>query len=222
DAPRVVAAHCCWISEPDIAIIKKYDVGVAYCPSCEAKMADGLPPVSRLVHDHVSVAISIDATCVNNSADLLREAKIGTLLQKVAPPLDPELLPAEKALEMITVDAARALGLQSEVGSLEVGKKADLIALRIDRPQYVPLLDGPRYTIINHLIYAGSGADVSEVIVNGRRVIENYELVTVDEQEVVASAQRIFVEFMQQSGINSEINQMRWTDDPDQRAMASA
>jgi 5-methylthioadenosine/S-adenosylhomocysteine deaminase len=211
NAPGVVAAHCCWVSEPDIAIIKEYDVGIAYCPSCEAKMADGLPPVSRLVHEGVAVAIAIDATCVNNSADLLREAKVGTLLQKVAPPLDPELLPAEKALEMITIDAARALGLASEVGSLEVGKLADLIALRIDGPHYVPLVDSPRYTIINHLIYAASGADVSEVVVNGRHVVRDGVAVTVDERGVVESAHGLFADFMQKSGITSEVEEMRWS-----------
>jgi 5-methylthioadenosine/S-adenosylhomocysteine deaminase len=210
ESPHVVAAHCCWLSESDIAIIKKYDVAVAYCPSCEAKMSDGLPPITRLLSDGVCAAIAIDATCVNNSADLLHEAKIGALLQKVAPPLDPEVVPVERALEMVTINGARALGLEKAVGSLEVGKRADLIALRIDRAHYVPLLTAPRYTVINHLIYSANGADVAEVYVNGRHVVHDHQILTLDEREVIKRAQQAFEEFVDASGIASQIDPMRW------------
>jgi 5-methylthioadenosine/S-adenosylhomocysteine deaminase len=209
-APHVLAAHCCWISEPDIAIIKKYDVAVAYCPSSEAKMSDGLPPATRLMSDGVCVAIAIDATCVNNSADLLAEAKIGALLQKIAPPLDPEVLPAEQALEMITVEGARALSLQSEIGSLAPGKKADLVAVRIDGAKFVPLLRNPRYTVINHLVYSGAGADVSEVFVDGKHVVSEGRILTVDERKVVTEAQAAFERFVVASGIDAEIEELKW------------
>lgn len=213
DESRVVAAHCCWISEPDISIIKKYDVAVAYCPSCEAKMSDGLPPVTRLISDGVCVPIAIDATCVNNSADLLREAKLGAILQKIAPPLDPEVIPAEQALEMITTEGARALGLEGEVGSLSPGYKSDIIAVRIDEPHYVPLLRTPRYTVINHLIYAASGHDVSEVFVDGVHVMADRKLLALDEGHVISAAHQIFEEFIRVSGIDSEIDEMRWLGD---------
>jgi 5-methylthioadenosine/S-adenosylhomocysteine deaminase len=207
---RVVAAHCCWVTEPDIAILKARDVAVAYCPSSEMKMADGIPPVGRLLSEGVCVSVAIDATCVNNSADLLRETKIGAMLQKVVYPFDAEIVPAEQALELITTEPARALGLESVVGSLEIGKKADIIALRIDRAHYVPLLNTPRPTIINHLVYAASGADVSEVFVDGVHLIADGTLRVLDEKSLVADAQTAITDFVRVSGIDREINALKW------------
>lgn len=206
----VVAAHCCWVSEPDIAIMKKHKIAVAYCPSSESKMADGLPPVPRLLSDGVNVSIAIDATCVSNSADPLREAKLGAVLQKVTYPYDSEILPAEEALEMITTQPARALGLEDEVGSLDVGKKADVIAIRIDGPHFVPLLRTPRQTVINHLIYSASGRDVAHVFVDGKQLVRDGKLVHVDERQLVSDAQQEMMDFIQASGIGAEITQMKW------------
>lgn len=210
DGAKVVAAHCCWLSEPDIDVIKAHDVAVSYCPSSEMKMADGIPPAARLLHEGVCVAIAIDATCVNNSADLLREAKLGAMLQKIVYPFDAEIVPAEQALEMITTEPARALGMQDAVGSLEPGKKADVVAVRIDGAHFVPLLDRPRPTIVNQLVYAASGADVAHVFVDGRRVVADGRVTTVDEREVIAAAQRTMEAFVERSGIDREITALRW------------
>lgn len=210
EGTRVVAAHCCWLSEPDIAVLKSADVAVSYCPSAEMKMADGVTPVARLLHDGVCVSIAIDATCVNNSADLFREAKLGAALQKIVYPFDSEIVPAEQALELITCEPARALGMESVIGSLEIGKKADLIAVRLTGPHYVPLLRRPRPTIVNHLIYAASGADVAHVYVDGRQVVANGQVTTLDEREVVASAQEAMEAFVARSGIDREITPLRW------------
>jgi 5-methylthioadenosine/S-adenosylhomocysteine deaminase len=174
------------------------------------KMADGIPPVGRLLHEGVCVSVAIDATCVNNSADLLREAKLGAILQKTVYPFDAEIVPAEQALEMITCEAARALGLERAIGSLEVGKKADLVAIRLDGAHYVPLLERPRRTIVNHLIYSASGADVAHVYVDGRHVVADGRVSTVDESDVIASAQATIREFVKRSGIEGEITPLRW------------
>ena len=208
---RVVAAHCCWVTERDIAVIKKHNVAVSYCPSSESKMADGIPPVARLLADGVCVATAIDATCVNNSADLFREAKLGAVLQKVVYPFDAEILPAEQALEMITCLPARALGMDGTVGSLETGKKADVITVRIDGAHYVPLLERPRPTVVNHLIYTTTGHDVSDVYVDGRRIVAEGRVITVDETEVIATAQEVMRGFIRDSGIEQEITSLRWT-----------
>jgi 5-methylthioadenosine/S-adenosylhomocysteine deaminase len=209
---RVIAAHCCWVTERDIAIIKRHHVAIGYCPSCEMKMADGVAPVARLLHDGVCVSIAIDATCVNNSADLFREAKLGAILQKTVYPFDAEVIPAEQALELITRVPARALGLATEIGSLELGKKADVITIRLDGPHYVPLLDRPRPTIINHLIYSTTGNDVSDVFVDGVHVVAKGQMTTIDEQEVIESAQKAMMDFVENSGIGREITPFRWLD----------
>ena len=209
---RVVAAHCCWVNERDIAVIKKRDVAVSYCPSSETKMADGIPPVARLLADGACVATAIDATCVNNSADLFREAKLGAVLQKVVYPFDAEILPAEQALEMITCLPARALGMDDTIGSLEVGKKADVITIRLDRAHFVPLLDRPRPTVINHLIYSATGHDVSDVYVDGQRVVAEGCVTTVDETDLISTTQEVMRAFIRESGIEREITSLRWTD----------
>jgi 5-methylthioadenosine/S-adenosylhomocysteine deaminase len=206
----VVAAHCCWVSEPDIAIMKRHNVSVAYCPSSESKMADGLPPVPRLLSDGINVSIAIDATCVCNSADLLREAKLGAVLQKVRYPYDSEVIPAEEALEMITTLPAKALGMQDDIGSLAVGKKADVIAVRIDRAHFVPLLRAPRQTVINHLIYSASGNDVEHVFVDGRQLVRDGELVHLDERRLIADTQAEMLDFIEASGIAREITRLKW------------
>lgn len=207
---RVIAAHCCWVSEPDIAIMKRHDIAVAYCPASEAKMADGLPPVPRLLADGINVSMAIDATCVNNSADLLREAKLGAVLQKVTYPYDSEVVPAEEALEMIITQPARALGLQDEIGSLDVGKKADVIAVRITGMHFVPLLRAPRQTVINHLVYSASGNDVAHVFVDGRQLIRDGEPVHLNERKLIQDTQAAMLDFIEASGIAKEITQMKW------------
>jgi 5-methylthioadenosine/S-adenosylhomocysteine deaminase len=199
----VLAAHCCWVSEPDIAVMKRHGVSVAYCPSSEAKMADGIPPVTRFLADGLAVAIAIDATSENNTADLFREAKVGAILQKVVPPYDPQALPVEKALDMITIDAARALGMEKDIGSLEPGKKADLITVRIDGPHFVPLLSKPTRTIVNHLVYGASGRDVDDVFVDGRPLMMGRQVHSVDEREVIRNAQKAIEEFVSRTAIGA-------------------
>lgn len=205
-----VGAHCCWLSESDIAVIKRNAVSVSYCPSSEMKMSDGVPPAARLRAEGVPVPIAIDATCVNNSADLFREAKLGALLQKIVSPLDPELIPAEQALEMITCTPARAAGMHTDIGSLEVGKAADVITVDVTRPHYVPLLWRPRPTIVNHLIYSGSGEDVRDVWVGGRKVVSDGHLETLDEEEVIRTAQSAIERLVEDSGIDRESVDLNW------------
>lgn len=211
EGTRVVAAHCCWLSEPDIEVIKRNTVAVSYCPSSEMKMSDGIPPAARLRQVGVPVAIAIDATCVNNCADLFREAKLGAILQKVVYPFDPELIPAEQALEMITCVPAEALGMSDSVGSLEVGKKADAVTIRINRPHFVPLLDQPRPTVINHLIYSASGEDVCDVFVDGVHVVAQGRVLSIDEEEVMAAAQSATERLIADSGIDREVVPLRWS-----------
>lgn len=209
--PDVLAGHCCWLSEKDIAIVKQSGVKIAHMPSAEMKLSDGITPVPRLLSEGVCVAVGLDGPGWNNCNDLLREAKTAALLHKVNWPFDPELIPAETALEMITVNAARALLWDDEIGSLEVGKKADIILVNLNQPHFVPLVDQPKFNIVNQLIYTSSGRDVETVLINGEIVVQDGQVVTVDEKDAVRRGFKIAQDLATRSGIAHEMIPWRWS-----------
>lgn len=202
--PDVLAAHCCWLSEKDIEVIKQTGIKVAHMPSAEMKLSDGITPVPRLLSEGICVAVGLDGPAWNNCNDLLREAKTAALLHKVNWPLDPELVPAETAFEMITVNAAQALLWDDEIGSLEVGKKADIVLVNLDQPQFVPLVDKPKCNLINHLIYAASGRDVDTVLIDGEVVVKNGKVLTVDEGQVLKEGSQRAQDLIIRSGISRD------------------
>jgi len=207
----VLAAHCCWLSESDIRVMKKYNVKVSHCPTTEMKISDGVTPVPRLLSEGIVVSLGVDAASANNSQDLIREAKQVSLLHKVTYPLDPELVPAEKALEMITVDAAKCLLWEKEIGSIEPGKKADLILIDLRKPWLYPIVEKPKLNVINDIIYSGSGNDVDTVIVDGKIIVQNRKVLTVDEEEVLEKAQKVTESLLERSGVVNEQIPWRWS-----------
>jgi 5-methylthioadenosine/S-adenosylhomocysteine deaminase len=207
----VLAAHCCWLSEKDIAIVKQTGVKIAHMPSAEMKLSDGITPVPRLLSEGICVAVGLDGPGWNNCNDLLREAKTAALLHKVNWPLDPELIPAEVAFEMITVNAARALCWDDEIGSLEVGKRADILLVDLQQPYFIPLVDRPKCNIINQLIYAASGHDVDTVLVDGEIVVQNHRVVTVDENQVLREGSQRAKDLIARSGVGDDTIPLRWT-----------
>jgi 5-methylthioadenosine/S-adenosylhomocysteine deaminase len=180
---RTVAAHCVWVNDADIAILKARNVGVAHCPSSNMKLASGIAPVTRMLAAGVNVGLGPDGPAgSNNDFDLFEEMDLAAKLQKVAA-LDPQALPAATALEMATIRGARALGLEKEIGSLESGKRADIIAVRLDRPNAVPL-----YNALSQMVYALKAADVRDVMVNGKPVVRDAKILTLDEAAILAKA----------------------------------
>ena len=179
---RTVAAHCVWVTEADMAILKARHVGVAHCPSSNMKLGSGVAPVTRMLALGIAVGLGPDGPASNNDLNLFEEMDLAAKLQKVTR-MDPQVLPASTALEMATMGGARALGLEKEIGSLEAGKRADLIVVRLDRPNAVPLYDP-----VAQMVYALKAEDVRDVMVNGKPVVRDARILTLDQPAILAKA----------------------------------
>ncbi len=180
---RTVAAHSVWMSDADLAILKARGVGVAHCPSSNMKLASGVAPVVKMLALGIAVGLGPDGPAgSNNDFNLFEEMDLAAKLQKVTT-LDPQALPATAALDMATIGGARALGMEKEIGSLEPGKRADMIFVRLDRPNAVPLYDA-----VSQMVYALKAEDVRDVMVNGRPVVRDGKIVTLNEAAILQKA----------------------------------
>jgi 5-methylthioadenosine/S-adenosylhomocysteine deaminase len=180
---RTVAAHCVWVDAGDRAILKAANVGVAHCPSSNMKLASGAAPVVDLLKAGIAVGLGTDGPAgSNNDFDMFEEADLAAKLQKLVRS-DPEALPAKTAFEMATLGGARVLGMAKEIGSLEAGKRADLIAVDLNAPNAVPL-----YDVYSQLVYALKGSNVRDVVVNGRAVVRDGRCLTLNADAVIVKA----------------------------------
>ncbi|MGC9319881.1 MAG: amidohydrolase family protein [Armatimonadota bacterium] len=189
DVP-VSAAHCVHVDETDIEIIADRGVGVAHCPGSNLKLASGMAPVQALVTAGARVGLGTDGCGSNNNLDLLEEARLAALIAKVRED-DPTAVPAESALRLATVGGAQALFLDDRIGTLEPGKRCDCILVDLGAPHLYP-----RHSLVSHVIYSAHAADVRTTIVDGRVLVRDGELTTIDLDETVArvaeSAERLF------------------------------
>ena len=181
----VIAAHCVHVSEADIAILKKYGVGVAHNPESNMKLASGIAPVPRMLEAGLAVGLGTDGASSNNDLDMIQETRTCAFLHKVNS-MDPTVLPAEQALSLATTLGAQVLHLEKEIGCLAPGYKADMILINLDQPHMTP-----RYDLIANLVYAGKASDVDTVIIDGCIIMENRQLQTIDEQKVLRQCRDI-------------------------------
>jgi 5-methylthioadenosine/S-adenosylhomocysteine deaminase len=180
---RSLAAHAVWVDEADMAILKQRGVGIAHCPSSNMKLASGVAPVTRMLELDLPVGLGPDGPAgSNNDFNLFEEMDLAAKLAKVTTG-NPQAVPARDALDMATIRGARALGMEKEIGSLEPGKRADMIMVRIDRPNAQPLYDA-----VSHMVYALKGSDVRDVMVNGKPVVRDSKILTLNEQQILAKA----------------------------------
>ena len=180
---RTIVAHAICLDAADAKILKAHGTGVAHCPSSNMKLASGIAPVVRFLALGIPVGVGTDGPAgSNNDFDLMEEINLAADLQKVTAN-DPTVLPAEQAVAMGTILGARAAGLEKEIGSLETGKRADLITLRLDRPHAVPL-----YNVYSQIVYALKGSDVEDVIVNGKPIVREGRSLTLDPAPILAKA----------------------------------
>ena len=159
--PNVTAAHCVQMNDEDVNLIKSYGVHVAHCPSSNLKLGSGVAPVSNMLNETINVGIGTDSAASNNRLDMFTEMRLAALLAKGSTG-DASVVPACQALEMATINGARALGLDDKIGSLEIGKLADLAAIRIADVETLPCFDP-----ISHLVYVCGREHVSHVWVSG-------------------------------------------------------
>jgi len=180
--PHVIYAHGVWIPPEDFKILQRTGGTVCHCPASNLKLASGFAPVPEMLKSGVNVALGCDGGPSNNCYDMIREMKLAALVHK-ARLLDPEVLPAETVLEMATLNGARATLWRGQIGSIERGKLADLIVIDLRRPHLVPVRNP-----VSNLVYAANGGDVDTVIIDGKIIMENRQMTTIEEEEVVQEA----------------------------------
>jgi 5-methylthioadenosine/S-adenosylhomocysteine deaminase len=180
-APHVVLAHCVWLNEVELELLRETGTRVAHCPSSNLKLASGLAPVAEMMERGISVSLGADGAPCNNRLDMFTEMRLAALLQKVR--RGPQILPALRALQMATIDGARALGLSDEIGSIEVGKRADLQLLNL-----AGLHTTPQPDLVSTIVYAAEASDVETVIIDGEMVMRERKLLTLNEATVIAQA----------------------------------
>jgi 5-methylthioadenosine/S-adenosylhomocysteine deaminase len=179
--PDVVAAHCIWVDEADRKILANRQVGCVHNPSSNMMLASGVAPVIEERAAGVRVGLGTDGPAgSNNDLDLMEEMDLAAKLQKVTR-IDPQALGAKATVEMATIEGAQALHMEKEIGSLEAGKKADLILIGLDAPNAVPM-----YQVYAQIVYALKASDVETVVIGGRVVMRDRKLLTVKESEVIA------------------------------------
>lgn len=175
---NTVSAHSVWLTDEDIEIFAKKAVGVAHNPECNMKLSSGVAPIPKMLKSGVKVGLGTDGTASNNNLNMFEEMHTMALLHKLISG-DPTILPAKQAVKIATSGSAEVLGKQREIGSLEKEKKADLIILDISKSNTTPIFD--YYSL---LTYSFNACDVSDVIIDGKKIVENFKLLTIDEAEV--------------------------------------
>ncbi|MBS3055656.1 MAG: amidohydrolase [Candidatus Aenigmarchaeota archaeon] len=178
-SPRLVTAHSIWVSEKEIQLLAKSGTNVAHCPISNMKLASGLAPIYQMIRHGVNVGLGTDSVASNNNLNLFEEIKISALLQKMKHK-DSKIVNAQEALDMGTLNGARALGMKTKLGSVENGMLADLITIDISKPHLYPVHD-----IVSHLVYSASGSDVNDSIIDGEIVMKDRKIMSVDETETI-------------------------------------
>jgi 5-methylthioadenosine/S-adenosylhomocysteine deaminase len=187
---NVLAAHCINLSNADMHILYKRKTNVVYVPVANMKLGLGAAKIADLMDLGINVALGTDGPASNNSLDMFETMKIAALLQKLIYS-DPKILPARESLKMATLNGAKALGLERSIGSIEVGKKADVILIDFTKPHLKPL-----HNIYATLVYSARGSDVDTVIVDGKIIMENRKVKTLDEREVIERAENITLDLL--------------------------
>jgi 5-methylthioadenosine/S-adenosylhomocysteine deaminase len=183
-APRTLLAHCVWLSDHEIDLLAKYYVGVAHNPISNMKLASGAARVEDLLKQGIAVGLGTDGEKENNNLDMFEEMKVSSLLAKLSG-LNAAALDAWSVCRMATIDGARSLGLDRTIGSLEVGKQADMIAIRTNTPRLTPFISGTNGNLHHNLVHAVQGGDVDLTMVAGKVLVENGQLLTSDLQQLI-------------------------------------
>lgn len=181
----VIVAHAVYPTAREIKLMAEKQVGVAHNPGSNMKLASGVAPVPEMLRAGIAVGLGTDGAASNNNLSIFKEMNLAALLQKVSR-LEPTALSAAEVVKAATIGGAKVLGLEKRIGSLEKGKRADLILIDLNRPHLVPF-----YNVYSELVYATNGADVETVIIEGRIVMQNRKLLTLDEDTVMQEAKKL-------------------------------
>lgn len=183
DLPTL-AAHCVHLSDEDIDILAEKKVSVANNPGSNLKLGNGFARIEDMLKKGINVGLGTDGSASNNNLNMFEEINLAALINKGYTG-DTTSIPAGTAVKMATINGAKALGIDEEVGTIEVGKRADIIMLDLNKPHFYP-----RYNLVASLAYSAQGSDVETVIVDGKVLMENYELKTIDLEKVMFNAEK--------------------------------
>ncbi|RKD27141.1 5-methylthioadenosine/S-adenosylhomocysteine deaminase [Caminicella sporogenes DSM 14501] len=176
---RTLAAHCVHLTEEDLDILMKKNVHVLYNPTSNLKLANGFAPIDKMIKRKINISLGTDGSCSNNNLNMFEEINLAAILNKGITK-DSTLIPAIEAVKMATINGAKALGIDDKVGSIEIGKCADIILLDLNKPHLYP-----KYNLISSIVYSAQSSDVDTVIVDGNILMENRKLTTIDLEEVI-------------------------------------
>lgn len=176
---NTLLVHAVWVDDNDTEIIAGNNATVVHCPESNMKLASGVAPIPAFIAVGVKVGLGSDGCASNNNLDLFQEMDFAAKLHKVKL-LDPTVMDAPTVLRMATIEGAKAIGLGREIGSLEIGKQADLIIIDTNSPHLTPM-----YNPISHIVYAGQGSDVRDVIIAGRLIMRDRRLLTLDLEDLL-------------------------------------
>lgn len=202
--PDVVVAHCIEISPDDIALLAERRVGIAHCPTSNAKLGNGIAPIPELLAAGAVVGLGTDSNMTNNDLDMFEEMRLAALIQKQRL-ADPAVMTSAEVLRLATLGSAQVLGLADHVGSLEVGKRADLAVVDLRGPHARPVLRRTdpyaRTNVVEQLVWASSARDVRHTVVDGRVLMEDRRLLTLDVAEIVDLADRELAHLLEAAGV---------------------
>lgn len=180
-----IAAHCLWISPEELDVLKEKEVRIAHCPESNMKLASGVAPVPDFLKLGISVGLGTDGCASNNNLDLFSEMDTAAKIHKLARK-DPSIMDAKTVVKLATIGGAEVLGLRDKIGSLEPGKKADIIILDWKQAHLTPV-----YNYYSHLVYSATGHDVRTVMVDGRVIMDDRQILTVNEKEIISEVEKI-------------------------------
>jgi cytosine/adenosine deaminase-related metal-dependent hydrolase len=193
--PRTVLAHCVWTDEQDWALMAETGTHVTHNPASNSKCASGIAPVHGMLEAGVNVTLGCDGGPSNNTYDMIRDLRMVSYLANLREE-DPTVVPAEAVLEIATTHGAKALGLGDEIGSIEVGKKADFILINMDAPHLTPAWDP-----VSTIVYAAHGTDVDTVLIDGKLVMEDHQVLTLDENVILEDVRRRYRDVGARAGL---------------------
>jgi len=181
--PHVMLAHCVHLVAEEMQTLADTSTNVSHCPSSNLKLGSGIAPVAEMLERGISVSLGADGAACNNRLDMFTEMRTAALLQKALH--GPEVVSASRVLRMATIDGAKALGLGEQLGSIEIGKRADVIVVDLEGIHSSPSSD-----VVSALVYSGQASDVRTTIIDGRVVLRDGDLTTLDQAAVIAGANR--------------------------------
>jgi 5-methylthioadenosine/S-adenosylhomocysteine deaminase len=197
---RSILAHCIHINKREFDIISKKSPNVVHCPSSNLKLVSGICQVPSFLKRKINIAIGVDGAACNNNLDIFKDMRLAALLSKISRGSKSFTVSAMDILEMATKSGAKALGLDDTIGSIETGKRADLTIVKLSNLETIPIFSVP-----DQLVYATDGHNVETVIIDGKVVLKNHQLIQVNEENLILDAQPKAKQIAEKSGIDRKI-----------------